>query len=126
VTALTILIAGSTTFLVLHHHNTVVCNARGEAYAARMERVKADAEEQLQIGTKKEQLVRFFENNGMGQPSFVNSSIGRYADGRVNVVGCSPFGCGSDDGFIGLHVPVDEAGTVAGKPNVGGFYTDCL
>src|SRR4051812_80547 len=95
-----------------HIYRTAACKQRGAAYSARYDKLKQDAHEQLKIGTKKEALVRFFESNGIPV-----SFIGDEATGTIKIVGCAPFGCGTDDGILGLKVKVDKEGTVAGEPS---------
>ena len=120
--ALGFLVASSSGCLYRYHSS--VCKARGAAYGAKLDKLKSDAQERLKGGTKKEDIIRFFEENGI-VPSFVGKT-GRVATGTVHVSGCAPSGCGTDDAFIGLKVPVDESGTVTGEPTVGGFYTNCV
>lgn len=117
--ALWLLVASSSGCLYRYHSSA--CKARGAAYAAKYEKIKRDAPERLKIGTKKEDVIRFFEENGIPV-----TFVGDEADGTVPIIGCAPSGCGTDEAFIGLRVKVDKAGTVIGEPRVGGFYTNCL
>ena len=104
-----------------YRYQSAACKQRGAAYGARLEKLRQEAPAKLSLGTRKDAVIRFFEANGIP----VTFQRGE-ATGMLNTVGCAPAGCGSDNAFIGLKVPVDGTGTVIGKPVVGGFYTDCL
>ena len=105
----------------LYRYHDSACKQRGADYRARVEKLKSDAHTKLTIGTKKDAIIRFFAENGIP----VTISHGD-ASGTIKVIGCAPSGCGSDDGFIGLRVQVNDAGTVVSEPQVGAFYTNCL
>jgi hypothetical protein len=102
------------------YHSTA-CKQRGVAYAARVEKLKKDAHQNLKIGAKKEDVTRFFAENGIPLSFFEGE-----ATGTIYTTGCAPSGCGSDDALLGLKVKVDEAGTVISEPVVGAIYTNCL
>jgi hypothetical protein len=102
-------------------YRSTACKQRGVAYNARVESLERAALEQLKIGTKKENVVRFFAENKFPL-SFDKSG----ATGTIYTTGCSPFGCGTDEALIGIRVDLDEAGNVKSKPVVVGFYTNCL
>lgn len=102
-------------------YRSTACKQRGVAYEARVESLKRAALEQLKVGTKKEDVVRFFAENKF-PITFDRSS----ATGTIYTLGCSPFGCGTDEALIGLRVDLDEAGSVKSKPVVVGIYTNCL
>jgi hypothetical protein len=97
------------------------CKQRGAAYLARVEKLKREAHEKLKLGTKKDAVIRFFNENGIP----VTFSLG-VATGTIYTKGCAPSGCGSDEALIGLRVKVNEAGTVVAEPVVGAIYTNCL
>lgn len=105
----------------LYHYHNAACKQRGAALQARIERLKEEAHSQLVPGTKKEAVIQFFEANGI-PVTFVAGQ----ATGTVNVKGCAPSGCGSDDASLGIRVKVDGKGTVISQPVVGSIYTDCL
>src|SRR5262245_60304001 len=105
----------------LHRHYDAACEQRSDAYLARVAKLKRDASETLQIGTTKDTVIRFFENNGIPV-----TFVGGEASGTIFLKGCAPFGCGSDDALLGLRVKVDKAGTVISEPVVGAIYTNCL
>jgi hypothetical protein len=86
-----------------------------------VETLQRDARNKLRIGTKKEDVIRFFADNGIP----VTFDYGA-ASGAVHTLGCAPQGCGTDDGLLGVLVKVDAEGTVVSEPVVGGIYTDCL
>ena len=107
-------------------HRPSDCKARGAAYVARKEKLERDAKESLKAGTPREEVLSFFEKNGI-KPSFLASgNTGHSLKGTLHVIGCAPLGCGTNDAFIGLEVPLDAAYRVIGNPIVGGFYTNCL
>jgi len=99
------------------------CKERGRAYELRVETLKSDARTTLRIGTHKEDVIRFFEENGL--PVSFDKGLSEY-EGTINTKGCSPAGCGSDDALLGLRVKVDSLGTVVAEPVVGALYSDCL
>jgi hypothetical protein len=114
---------------LFYRYHSSACKQRGAQYAAKAEKLKRDAHESLKIGTKKEDVIRFFKENGL-PVDFVKlpepSGKVYEATGTIHVTGCAPSGCGSDDASLGLQVKVDEAGSVIAEPVVGGIYTDCL
>jgi len=86
-----------------------------------MEKLRQDAHEKLKIGTKKEAVIRFFAESEL-PVSFYRDE----ASGTVNVKGCAPSGCGSDDFILLLRVHVDKEGTVISDAVVEGIYTNCV
>jgi hypothetical protein len=102
-------------------YQSAACKQRGAALAAREEKLKRDAHQNLKIGTKREDVVRFFAENGIPL-TFVEGE----ATGTIYTTGCAPTGCGTDDALLGLRVNVDKTGTVISEPVVGGIYTNCL
>ena len=99
----------------------IACIERDEAFTQRVESIKRDAREQLKIGTKKDEVSRFFTEHGI--PLSIHNSE---AIGTLYTSGCSPLGCGTDSALIGVRVNVDRTGTVTGEPTVVGMYTDCV
>jgi hypothetical protein len=102
-------------------HPNASCKERERAYRERSEKLKHDALEKLVTGTKKDEVVRFFEEHGL--PVTFARGV---AQGEVFLEGCAPPGCGSDRVILGLIVKVDDADTMIGEPIVGGIYTDCM
>lgn len=110
------------------------CRQRNGDFAQRIESIKQDAQEQLKIGTKKDNVARFYAEHKI--PFEIVSWP--FKDGESEVKGtaaigtlytsggCPPFGCGSDRALIGVRVRVDADGTVVGKPEVVSMYTDCM
>ena len=45
---------------VLYRYHSTACKQRGAAYVARVEKLKRDSHQNLKIGTKKEDVIRFF------------------------------------------------------------------
>jgi len=95
-----------------------------------VERLEKDAHENLKIGTKKEDVIRFCKENGLPvdfvKVPYEHSGKVYEAAGTIYTTGCAPSGCGSDDALLALRVNVDAAGTVISEPVVGAIYTNCL
>ena len=108
---------------MFYRYQSTDCKERGKAYRLRVERLKRDASMTLRIGTHKEDVIRFYQENGL--PVSFNNTLSEF-EGTIHTKGCSPAGCGSDDALLGLRVKVDSAGAVVGEPVVGALYTDCL
>jgi len=106
---------------VFYRYHSAACKQRGAAYRARVEKLRTDAQQNLKIGTKKEDVIRFFSENGIPL-----TFAGDEATGTIYTTGCAPSGCGSDDALLGLRVQVDKVGTVISEPVVGAIYTNCL
>ena len=119
-----ILVVGYVLFgWMFYRYQSTDCKERGKAYGIRVERLKRDARTTLRIGTHQEDVIRFFQENGL--PVSFDKGLREY-EGTIYTKGCSPAGCGSDDTLIGLRVKVDSTGTVVGEPVVGALYTNCL
>jgi hypothetical protein len=102
-------------------YRSAACKQRGAAYQERVKSLEQAALDQLKIGTRKENVVRFFAENNFP------ISFDKYgASGTIRTTGCSPAGCGTDEAVIDLEVKLDEADSVKAKPVVVGFYTNCL
>jgi hypothetical protein len=106
---------------MFYRFHSTSCQQRGKEYEARVEALKRDARERLRIGTPKEDVMRFFKDNGL--PVFF---AGDEYEGTIYTDGCAPAGCGSDAALLGLRVKADSRGAVAGEPIVGDLYTNCL
>ena len=100
---------------------TVPSKQRGAGYEARVEKLRNDTRQSLKVGTKKEDVFRFFAENGI-PAALLDDEI----SGTVHTIGCAPSGCGSDDALLALRVKVDKAGTTVSDPLVGAIYTNCL
>jgi hypothetical protein len=119
-----ILVVGHVLFgWMFYRYQSTDCKKRGKAYGIRVERLQRDARTALRIGTHQEDVIRFFQENGL-LVSF-DKGMSEY-EGTIHTKGCAPAGCGSDDAVLGLRVKVDSTGTVVGEPVVGAIYTDCL
>jgi hypothetical protein len=108
-------------FGVTQYHSHIRCAARNAVLREQVEKLKNDAHNQLRVGIKKAQVVKFFEEHQMR----VTFGYGQ-AFGDIQTTGCAPFGCGADTALIGVSVAVDSQGTVTGEPHVSGIFTDCL
>ena len=107
-------------FLLYRHHDSA-CRQREAAYQAKAQLLERNAQEKLKIGAGKEEVEHFFAENGLPLTFTPHE-----ASGTIYTTGCAPSGCGSDAAILGVRVEVDNAGTVIGKPTVGGIYTNCL
>jgi hypothetical protein len=120
-----LVLAGAVLFVcaTLYRRN---CDRREAAFQSRVEQVRHDAKERLKIGTKKDDIVRFFSENGFRKPYFSESR----ATGRILTTrGCRSLGCGigPEGGEIKVTVTVDQQGTVQGSPVVDErFMGDCI
>jgi hypothetical protein len=103
----------------LYRYHSATRKQRGDAYRAKVETLKREAHERLRIGTKKDDVIHFFAENGI-PVAFSREE----ASGTIHTTGCAPSGCGSDAALLGVRVKVDEAGTVVSV--AGAIYTDCL
>ena len=106
---------------MFYRYHSEACKQRGKAYSARVENLERDARQRLSIGTPKEDVIRFFRENGLP----VSLDRNEY-EGTIYVEGCAPAGCGTDAALLGLRVKADSTGAVAGVPKVGAIYTNCL
>ena|ERR1043166_3814223 len=97
------------------------CKQRQARLARQIESIRHDAQEQLKVGTKKLDVISFFEGHNIPL-----AMRGSEASGTLLTFGCAPFGCGTDDALIGVRVELDELGTVKQEPKVVNLYTDCL
>lgn len=104
-----------------HSHPSRECIQRGKIYSARAEKLERDAADVLKVGTKKDVVIRFFQDNGI-PPTVLDHEI----TGTIFLKGCAPTGCGTDDALLGLRVEVDKEGTVTSKPAIGAMYTSCV
>jgi hypothetical protein len=87
----------------------------------RLETLKREAHDKLKIGTKKSDVVRFFEQNGI--PLTIDQESMR---GSISALGCSSPGCW-DAAEIRIKVELDESGNAKSEPIVNGiFYPDCM
>jgi len=105
----------------LYRYHDAACKQRGAALSASVEELKKEAHEKLKVGTKKDDVVRFFKENGI-PVTYSREEV----SGTIKTTGCAPSGCGSDDALLGLRVKVDQAGTVLAEPHIFSFYTNCL
>ena len=97
------------------------CKQRNEVFAHQVEIIKQDASEELKLGTKKADVIRFFAKH-----SIPFTIVGFEAYGTLETSGCAPLGCGSDRAIIGVRVKLDGTGAVAETAVVVGVYTDCV
>ncbi len=89
--------------------------------------IKQDAHEQLKVGTKKDDVARFYTGHEIPFEVARFKDVGSEVIGTLYTIGgCAPLGCGTDNALIGVRVRVDVDGTVIGEPEVVDMYTDCL
>lgn len=115
-------------FWITRSRDTRQCRKRADAFDSRVADITEAAKTTLKIGTKKQDVIRFFAKYDI--PVQFDLMAGQQeATGTVFVTGiakCSPnVGCGDDAALIGVRVDVDDAGTVTGEPVVVGMYTNC-
>lgn len=97
------------------------CKVRGAVFARQVDSIKRDAAREIRIGASKAEVGLFFKKH-----EIPFEMIESEAYGSLRTVGCAPFGCGTDRGFIGVDVKLDAKGTVSEAPRVVGMYQDCL
>jgi hypothetical protein len=103
------------------------CKQRNAAFDQRVKIVEQDARKQLKIGTKKDDVARFYEEHKIPLQVVSFKGIGFVAIGTLFTVGgCAPLGCGTENALIGVRVKVDADGTVTDEPEVVNMYTDCV
>jgi len=90
--------------------------------------MQRDAKNALKIGTKKDDVVRFFATENVPL-TFDQIGQNREARGTLYFKGlseCENVACGDDSALIGVRVTVDIDGTVVSDPVVVGMYTNCV
>jgi hypothetical protein len=98
------------------------CKQRNAAFSRRIKIIEQDSRKQLKVGTKKNEVARFYTEHGIPFEVVGSEAIGTlYTTG-----GCAPLGCGTDRALIGVRVRVDANGAVAGDPEVVDMYTGCM
>ncbi len=103
------------------------CKKRNVAFSLRVKIVEQDARKQLKVGTKKDDVARFYTEHKIPFEVVSFKEAGSEAIGTLYTVGgCAPLGCGTSNALIGVRVKVDREGTVTGDPKVVGMYSDCL
>jgi hypothetical protein len=104
------------------------CKQRAVEVNARKERIERDANNSLKIGTKRNDVIRFFAAENI--PVTFDQIAGRSeATGTIFFKGdaaCRSVACGDDSAMIDVRVNVDGNGTVVSNPVVVGMSTDCL
>jgi hypothetical protein len=113
--------AGLGWFGLKQYRSLIACKERGAVFARRVKSIEQDAHERLKIGTKRDDVSRFFAEHGIPFTIVESEAIG-----TLQTSGCAPFGCGTDSALIGVRVKLDRTGTVTGEPTVVDLYTDCL
>jgi hypothetical protein len=121
IAAAIVVVAGVSWFGLKQYLSHIACKERSAVLARRLESIKQDAREQLKIGTKRDDVSRFFAEHGIPFTIVESQAIG-----TLLTSGCAPLGCGTDSALIGVRVKLDRTGTVAGEPTVLDMYTDCL
>jgi hypothetical protein len=103
----------------------LACERRGVALDARVQRIKSEAQHRIEIGTHKEEILRFIEENGLRVSSNNNANPTRIV-GTGTDIGCPHiFGCG-DDALIMMQIDVDDSGNAISRPTVDVAYTNCM
>jgi hypothetical protein len=97
------------------------CERRRDALIWQIDVMRHDAHEQLKVGTRKADVIHFFEKR-----SIPFAATGSEVSGTLFTSGCAPFGCGTDEALIGVRVRVNAEGVVTEEPQVVDLYTNCL
>jgi hypothetical protein len=121
VAAATVIVAGLSWLGLRQYRSRIACEERSAAFARQVKSIEQDAHERLNIGTKGDNVSRFFAEHGIPFTIVESEAIG-----TLPTSGCAPLGCGKDSALIGVHVKLDRTGTVTGEPSVVGLYTDCM
>jgi hypothetical protein len=84
------------------YRSWMACKRRGEQFDRRAEQLKRDAGSRLKLGTKKNDVMRFFAENGISV-TFTQSVDKSFAIGTIYTFGCARFSlvCGSDSALNG-------------------------
>ena len=104
------------------------CKARAAEFRAKVELIQRDANGSLKVGTRKDDVVRFFASENVPL-TFIQIGEDHQATGTLYFKGlaeCENIACGDDSSLIGVRVKVDVDGTVVSDPVVIEMYTDCL
>jgi|SRR5215472_10577903 hypothetical protein len=104
------------------------CKERAVEFKAKVALMQRDAKNALKIGTKKDDVVRFFATENVPL-TFDQIGQNREARGTLYFKGlseCENVACGDDSALIGVRVTVDIDGTVVSDPVVVGMYTNCV
>ena len=122
--AATLLVLGYHEFgWMFYKYESAACKAQEKAYRERIQKLKRDARDRLRVGAKREDVIRVFQENGL-PVSF--EKLNNEYEGTITVKGCSPAGCGTDNGILSIRVKVDSSGNVMEEPVVTALYIDCL
>ena len=116
---LTLLLAG--VFVIWFGVGAYRCKRRTDAFKERVEQLTREADDELKIGTKRPNVIRFFQQRQIHFEFYGDEAVG-----TLYTAGCSPLGCGKDTALIGVRVHIDQAGAVISQPIVAAIYTDCL
>jgi hypothetical protein len=116
-----IVVAGVSWFGLKQYRSHILCNQRNALFQRQVKSIEQDAHERLRIGTKSDEVSRFFAEHGI--PFEIVES---QAFGTLYTSGCAPLGCGTDKALIGVRVKLDSAGAVAEDAKVVAMYTDCV
>jgi hypothetical protein len=104
------------------------CKQRAAELTAKVDLIKRDAKNSLRVGTKKDDVARFFASENI--PFTFDQIVGEHeARGTIYFKGlpeCESVACGDDSALIGVQVNLSADGTVLSDPVVTGMYTNCL
>jgi hypothetical protein len=127
IVAAIVAVAGVSLFGLRQGLRQIDCKKRNEAFSLRVEIVEQDAHKQLKVGSKKDDVTRFYTQHKIPFQVVWLKDVGFEAIGTLYTVGgCAPLGCGTNSALIGVRVRVDSDGTVTGEPEIVSMYTDCL
>jgi len=104
------------------------CKQRAAEFTAKVGLIKREAKNSLRVGTKKDDVARFFASENI--PFTFDQILGEHeARGTVyfkGVAECENVACSDDSALIGVEAKLDEDGTVLSDPVVMGMYSNCL
>jgi len=104
------------------------CKERSAEFQAKVGLMQRNAKSSLKVGTRKNDLVRFFASENVPL-TFDQVGQDHEASGTIYFKGlaeCANIACGDDSAEVGVRVKVDIDGTVVSEPVVIGIYTNCL
>jgi hypothetical protein len=106
------------------HREEGICERRGAALDARIERIR-ESVRQIIPGTNKDAIVGVLEANGL-RASFLTTPYVPTIEGTATADGCSRIlGCG-DQVVIMVEVRVDDRWAAIETPRVETFLDDCM
>jgi hypothetical protein len=104
------------------------CKQRAAEFQANVARIRRDAINSLKIGSKRDDLLRFFASENIPL-TFNQIGQDHEARGSIYVTGlpeCENVACGDDSAAISMSVKINADGIVVSEPVVVGVFMRCL